>query len=59
MGFYYRDDFTLIPFTTTKVDVKKNVSRMPHEAPEVYFEKIKIYYLKKKIIFIGIVPWPW
>ncbi len=51
MGFYYRDDFTLIPFTTTKVDVKKNVSRMPHEAPEVYFEKIKIYYLKKKIIF--------
>ena len=35
MGFFYRDDFTLIAYTTTKLDIKKKISRIPKDAPQV------------------------
>ena len=35
LGFFTKDDLTLIPYTTTKVDLKKKVSRLPSDVPIV------------------------
>jgi hypothetical protein len=29
MPIFYKDDMTLIPFTTTKFDAKKKINKMP------------------------------
>ena len=29
LGFFYHNEFSLIPFTTTKTDVKKKRSKLP------------------------------
>ena len=33
LGFFYKEDISLIPYTTTKVDIKMPVNRMPTETP--------------------------
>ena len=34
MPFYFRDDLILIAYTTSKQDVRKKISRMPHDDPQ-------------------------
>lgn len=31
LGFFYKEDFTLTPYTTTKTDKEKGISRMPKQ----------------------------
>lgn len=33
MPFFFKEDFTLMAYTTTENDAKKNISRMPQESP--------------------------
>jgi hypothetical protein len=33
LGFFFRDDLTLISYATTKIDVPKKMNRMPTELP--------------------------
>lgn len=37
MPFFFKDDFTLVTYTTTENDLKKNINRMPQETPVVNF----------------------
>ena len=36
LGFFYHDELSMIPFTTTKTDVDKKRSNLPQTQPEVY-----------------------
>jgi hypothetical protein len=36
LGFFFRDDLTLISYTTTKIDVPKKMNRMPTEVPQMF-----------------------
>ena len=40
LGFFFREDFTLINYTTTKIDVEKKKSKLPKDQPKVEFDII-------------------
>lgn len=36
MPIFFKDDFTLVAYTTTEADMKKAIMRMPQSQPEVF-----------------------
>lgn len=36
MPIFFKDDFTLVAYTTTEADMKKAIIRMPQSQPEVF-----------------------
>ena len=41
LGFFFIDDFNMIPYTTTKIDAKKGISKIPKYEPKVNYINIK------------------